>query len=573
MQGAMPEELFGKVADGINGLLGPVAGWLEGLVWNTPPQAPILALVLLGTGLFVTVRLGLIQLRGFRHAWAILGGKYDDPDDDGDLVHFQALTTALSATVGIGNIAGVAIAIRMGGPGALFWMWVTAFFGMALKFAECTLAVAYRRVHKDGSVSGGPMYYIEKGLGENWKWMAMLFAGLAVMCSFGTGNMNQANTMADQLESQFGLAPVWTGLVFASVVALVIIGGIRRIGRVTSILAPGMAVIYVGGALIILLMNIESVPGSLALIVEQAFRPTSMVGGAAGSFLMTMMWGIRRGLFSNEAGQGSAPIAHAAARTDEPVREGLVASLEPFIDTLVICTMTGLVIVTTDAWRDHTPQSFGLDEVEGIHRVVGDDSELLAARNERSTRGGGAVDVEGGVAAGSFVVLHSTIAEPRLVDGAGAPWSGRLEVAGDGSLNAAGDAPRIEGGALLTGAPLTARAFSLGLPGSRGDLIVTLSVLLFAVSTAISWSYYGDRSTEYLFGARAIPVYRWIYVGFFFLGCLLPLSTVWTFGDVALGLMSFPNLISLLLLSGAVAGMTRSYFRRQLGKGGGEGNG
>ncbi len=561
----MPDELFGKVADGINGLLGPLAGWLEELVWQTPPQAPLLALVLLGTGLFVTVRLGLIQLRGFRHAWAILGGKYDDPDDDGDLVHFQALTTALSATVGIGNIAGVAIAIRMGGPGALFWMWVTAFFGMALKFAECTLAVAFRRVHKDGSVSGGPMYYIEKGLGRNWKWMAMLFAGLAVMCSFGTGNMNQANTMADQLESQFGLAREWSGLVFASLVALVIIGGIRRIGRVTSILAPGMAVIYVGGALVILLMNIGSVPESLSLIVEQAFRPTSMVGGAAGSFLMTMMWGIRRGLFSNEAGQGSAPIAHAAARTDEPVREGLVASLEPFIDTLVICTMTGLVIVTTDAWRDHAPQTFGLDEVEGIQRVLGDESELLAARSARSARGGGAVDVEDGVAGGSFVVLHSMIVEPRLVDGTGAPWSGRLEVAGDGSLTAAGDAPRIEGEALLNGAPLTARAFSLGLPGSRGDLIVTLSVLLFAVSTAISWSYYGDRSTEYLFGARAIPVYRWIYVGFFFLGCLLPLETVWTFGDVALGLMSFPNLISLLLLSGAVAGMTKSYFRRHLG--------
>lgn len=569
----MPEELFGKVADGINGFLGPVAGWLEGLVWNTPPQAPILALVLLGTGLFVTVRLGLIQLRGFRHAWAILAGKYNDPDDEGDLVHFQALTTALSATVGIGNIAGVAIAIRMGGPGALFWMWVTAFFGMALKFAECTLAVAYRRVHRDGSVSGGPMYYIEKGLGANWKWMAMLFAGLAVLCSFGTGNMNQANTMADQLESQFGFSPVWSGLIFASLVALVIIGGIRRIGRVTSILAPGMAVIYVGGALFILLANIDSIPASFALIVEQAFRPTSMVGGAAGSFLMTMMWGIRRGLFSNEAGQGSAPIAHATAKTDEPVREGLVASLEPFIDTLVICTMTGLVIVTTDAWRDHAPQSFALDEVEGIHRVLGDDSELLAARDERSTRGGGTLAVEAGAANGSFVVLHSMIAEPRLVDGEGDAWSGTLDVGGDGTLRAGGEAPRIEGGALLTGAPLTARAFSLGLPGNRGDLIVTLSVLLFAVSTAISWSYYGDRSTEYLFGARAIPVYRWIYVGFFFLGCLLPLSTVWTFGDVALGLMSFPNLISLLLLSGAVTGMTRSYFRRHLRRNGDGGNG
>lgn len=568
----MPERVFGSIADGVNGLLGPVAGWLEGLVWNTPPQAPILALVLLGTGLFVTIRLGLIQLRGFRHAWAILGGKYNDPDDEGDLVHFQALTTALSATVGIGNIAGVAIAIRMGGPGALFWMWVTAFFGMALKFAECTLAVRYRRVHGDGSVSGGPMYYIEKGLGANWKWMAMLFAGLAVICSFGTGNMNQANTMADQLESQFGLAPVWSGLVFASLVALVIIGGIRRIGRVTSILAPGMAVIYVGGALFILLANIDQVPASFALIVEQAFRPTSMVGGAAGSFLMTMMWGIRRGLFSNEAGQGSAPIAHATAKTDEPVREGLVASLEPFIDTLVICTMTGLVIVTTDAWRDAAPQSFGLDEVEGIHRVLEDDSELLAARDERAGVGGGVLEVVDGAASGSLVFLNAMIVDARLVDDEGSAWSGRLELGADGSLGTEGAEPRIEGGALLNGAPLTARAFSLGLPGSRGDLIVTLSVLLFAVSTAISWSYYGDRSTEYLFGARAIPVYRWIYVGFFFMGCLLPLTTVWTFGDVALGLMSFPNLISLLLLSGVVTGLTRSYFRRHLGKGSGGGN-
>ncbi len=560
----MPEQLIDSIADGVNGLLGPLARWLEGLVWNTPPQAPILALVLLGTGLFVTVRLGLIQLRGFRHAWAILVGKYDDPEDEGDLVHFQALTTALSATVGIGNIAGVAIAIRMGGPGALFWMWVTAFFGMALKFAECTLAVAYRRVHGDGSVSGGPMHYIEKGLGEKWKWMALLFAGLAVICSFGTGNMNQANTMADQLESQFGLAPEVSGLIFASLIALVIVGGIKRIGRVTSILAPGMAVIYIGAALFILLRDIGSVPASLGLIVEQAFRPTSMVGGAAGSFLMTMMWGIRRGLFSNEAGQGSAPIAHAAAKTDEPVREGLVASLEPFIDTLVICTMTGLVIISTDAWRDRPMQSFALNEVEGIHRSLEDDARLLEARDERRILGGGAVEVEAGAASGSFAVLNAMLVEPKLVDAQGAPWSGRLEVGPDGALSTAGEEPRVEGGALLTGAPLTARAFSLGLPGSRGDLIVTLSVLLFAVSTAISWSYYGDRSTEYLLGERAVPVYRWVYVFFFFMGCLLPLSTVWTFGDVALGLMSFPNLISLLLLSGVVTGLTRSYFRRHV---------
>ena len=218
-----------------------------------------------------------------------------------------------------------------------------------------------------------------------------------------------------------------------------------------------------------------------------------------------------------------------------------MASLEPFIDTLVICTMTGLVIVTTDAWRDAAPQSFGLDEVEGIHRVLEDDSGLLAARDERAGVGGGVLEVVDGTASGSFVFLNATIVDARLVDGEGSAWSGRLELGADGSLRTEAAEPRIEGGALLNGAPLTARAFSLGLPGSRGDLIVTLSVLLFAVSTAISWSYYGDRSTEYLFGARAIPVYRWIYVGFFFMGCLLPLTTVWTFGDVALGLMSFPK--------------------------------
>jgi AGCS family alanine or glycine:cation symporter len=557
----MFQSLGSQISNAINGVLGPIASFLEGYVWNFPPQAPLLAVLLLGTGLFVTIRLALIQVRGFKHAIDITRGKYDDPNDAGDVIHFQALTTALSATVGIGNIAGVALAIRMGGPGALFWMWVTAVFGMALKFAECTLAVAHRKVHQDGSVSGGPMYYIEKGLGPKWRWMAFTFASLAIVCSFGTGNMNQANTMADQLRSQFGVAPVVSAAIFSTLVGLVILGGIRRIGRVTAILAPGMAVIYVGGALVILALHIGDVPGAFATIVQGAFAPSSVAGGAAGSFLMTLMWGVRRGLFSNEAGQGSAPIAHAAAKTDEPVREGLVASLEPFIDTLVICTMTGLVIVATQTHLYKSEQSLPLASVTAIgDRPSSDEVHLSEA--SRIAAGDFTLEVRNGsLASGALLYLGGTVEEPILLGLDGEPWTGTLAVsAADGSL--AGGATTVEGQALLNGAPLTARAFERGLPGSRGDMIVTLSVLLFAVSTAISWSYYGDRATEYVFGSGAIKVYRMIYVGFFFLGCLLPLSTVWTFGDVALGLMSLPNLITLILLSGSVAAMTRVYFAK-----------
>lgn len=559
----MLESLGNRVAEFINGLLGPIASFLEHYVWSWPEQVPLLAVLLLGTGLFITLRLALVQVRGFKHAIDITRGKFDDADDEGDLAHFQALTTALSATVGIGNIAGVAIAIRMGGPGALFWMWVTAFFGMALKFAECTLAVMYRKVHPDGSVSGGPMYYMEQGLGERYgrsfKGMAMLFAFLAVICSFGTGNMNQANTMADQLQSQFGIAPILSAAVFSALIAVIIIGGIKRIGRVTSILAPTMAAIYVGAALIIIFLNAGQVPSAFSTIIGEAFAPTSMVGGAAGSFLMTLMWGIRRGLFSNEAGQGSAPIAHAAAKTDEPVREGLVASLEPFIDTLVICTMTGVVIVTTGVFREKVEQDFSLAEVTGLVATV-DDNRLQDALAES---GSGAVVVrDGRIAEGTLVHLGAVVENASFLDAQGSPWSGRIEVGDGGSLSAADAGLRLRGEALLTGAPMTARAFQAGLPGSRGNLIVTFSVLLFAVSTAISWSYYGDRSTEYLFGSGAIPIYRWIYVGFFFMGCLLPLQTVWVFGDVALGMMSFPNLLALILLSGVVVRASKDYFAK-----------
>ena len=557
----MLEDIAGRVAEAVNGTLKPIADFLEHYVWGWPEAFPLLAFVLLATGLFVTVRLVFVQIRGFRHAIDITRGKYDDPKDAGDLVHFQALTTALSATVGIGNIAGVALAIRMGGPGALFWMWITAFFGMALKYVECTLAVSLREVHADGSVSGGPMYYIEKGMGKNWKWMAMVFAACAAISSFGGGCMNQSNTLALQVNNQFGIPRVWTSLIFAALVAFVIIGGIKRIGRVTSILAPSMALIYVVGALVVLMLNIGAIPSSLVLIVKQAFAPEPLVGGAVGSFMLTMMWGIRRGLFSNEAGQGSAPIAHATAKTDEPVREGLVASLGPFIDTLVICTMTGLVIVTTGVFKEKVDQSLDLSAVTIVMSESAQDSELVTLRESRVA---GTIDVaDGRAAAASFVYLDAMVEGAKLVGADNAPWSGRINFDADGAATVAGDPPQVVGNALRTGAELTSMGFTKGLPGKWGGMIVTLAVILFAVSTGISWSYYGDRSVEYLLGPRAIPIYRWIFVAFFFMGGILPLQAVWTFGDVALGLMSFPNLIALLFLTGFVVKLTRDYFSRE----------
>ena len=422
-----------------------------------------LTFILIGTGLFVTVSLGFIQVRRLKHSFDVVSGKYDNPDDEGDVTHFQALSAALSATIGIGNIAGVALAVRLGGPGALFWMWVTALFGMALKYAECTLSHKYRVIHDDGSVSGGPMYYIEKGLGPKWKPLAIFFATCAVICSFCTGNMNQANTIAQTFASYN--VPIWiSGAFIAFMVGLVIIGGIKRIAAVASRIVPTMAVLYVSGALLILLVNYQNIIHSLESIFREAF---SLKSGWGGLFAV-IMWGVRRGLYSNEAGQGSAPIAHAAAKTKESAREGAVAMMGPFIDTIIVCTMTGLAILSTG-------------------------------------------------------VLESTD---------------------------------------LTGAQLTREAFRQGFTFAPelGSLIVNFSVLLFAYTTMVAWSYYGDRSIEYLIGPKAIKPYRWVYVFFNFLGAILPLSFVWNFGDIALSLMTIPNLIGVLFLTGILKKMTKEYF-------------
>lgn len=470
------------------------------IVWGWPELMPLMVVILLGTGIFITFRLRFIQLFKIKHAVNIIRGKYDNPQDEGDINHFQALAAALSATVGIGNIAGVATAIHYGGPGALFWMWITAVFGMALKYAEATLAVQFRKIHADGSASGGPMYYIEKGLGPAWKPLAIAFASFAVISSMGTGNSIQAFTCADQILSEFQLAlpadsallaPIsflgikvelvrlFTGVFLAGLVAMVILGGIKRIGAVAAKLAPFMAILYVTAALLILLLHLDRIFPTFGIILTEAFNPRAeLVGFAGGGFLLflnTLVWGVKRGLFSNEAGQGSAPIAHAAAKTNEPAREGAVAMIGPLVDTLIICTLTGLVIIST-----------------GTYEV--------------------------------------------LVDGA-----------------------------RLNGSPLTALAFKTGLSPifPWGDKIITIAVFLFALSTAISWSYYGDRSAEYLFGEKAILPYKFVYVGAHFIGAIVSLEIVWGFGDIALGLMAVPNLIALIALSGKVINTTQDYFARE----------
>jgi AGCS family alanine or glycine:cation symporter len=318
------------------------------IVWGPP-----FLVLLIGTGLFLTVYLRAVQIRQFRHGFDVIRGKYDRPDEKGDLSHFEALSAALSATIGIGNIAGVATAIHYGGPGAIFWMWVVAFVGMATKGVECFLAHRFRVVHGDGTVSGGPMYYIVGGMGPRWRWLAVTFAFVAAVASLGSADMVQSNTVSQILRRDLAL-PTWvTGAGLALLVGVVIIGGIRRIGHVAARLVPAMCVLYMAGGLAILLAHASAVPEALRAIVTGAFTPQAEAGGFAGATVVaTLTWGAKRGLFSNEAGQGSAPIAHATAKTSESVREGIVAGMGPFIDTIVVCTVTALVIVVTGAWTD-----------------------------------------------------------------------------------------------------------------------------------------------------------------------------------------------------------------------------
>ena len=534
-----------------------IQGFIDNLI-----KYPLLVM-LLGTGVFLTLRLGFIQFRRLGHGVAVTMGKYDDPDDPGDVSHFQALTTALSATVGIGNIAGVAIAIHWGGPGAIFWMWITALLGMTTKFTEVTLAQRFRVVEESedgmvGTVSGGPMYYIERGLGMKFKPLAIFVAFALMLTAFLTGNAIQANTVADLMEAEFTV-PVWiTGAITATIVALVILGGIKRIGRVTGILAPAMAVIYVTAGLVILGIHYDGILPAFALIFTEAFNPTAGVAGTGvGILIQTLLWGVRRGLFSNEAGQGSASIAHSAAKTQEPVSEGVVALLEPFIDTIIICTITALVVLSTGVWNATTPTEITLG---GGDLSYVEETELgyepLAASPEEVLVNDGTQASNSSLLAWHEVPvfeLYTDEEHTQAFTGVIRPASG-LAIGADGT-----EYESLYGPAVESGAPLTAFGFSIGL-GYLGNLIVIICVLMFGISTAISWSYYGDRCANYLFGHRAILIYKLVFVGMHFVGAVTELNTIWSIGDTALSLVTIPNVLALLLLSGVVKKLTDDYF-------------
>ncbi|MBU1651187.1 sodium:alanine symporter family protein [bacterium] len=525
----------------------------------------ILIVPLVGTGIYLTLRMRFIQIRKLKHSWEIIRGVYDDPNDAGDITHFQALSAALSATIGIGNIAGVATAIHYGGPGALFWMWVTAFFGMCTKYVECTLAQKYRKINPDGSASGGPMYYIEQGLGKSWKPLAVIFALCAATCSFGTGNMVQSFTIADSFHNEWGV-PQWvTGLVLASLVALVIIGGIKRIGQVASKLVPFMSGLYILAALYILALNYGELPQAFSMIFKHAFTPLAGLGGFAGAgILYALNWGVKRGLFSNEAGQGSAPIAHAAAKTGEPIREGAVAMVGPLLDTLIICSMTGLVILTTGAWSGKEMTSKPLSAIE----ILTEESHYITNTVLEGDRYLGGFEVDYGKVRGVVLAVnHGQIDDAFIGHTEAEPFNGRLfidvagVITGDDELDVSG--LTVYGSMRQNGSLLTAYAFSSGLGGRWGSYLITIAVFLFGISTMISWSYYGDRSVQYLWGDKAILPYKWVFVFFNFLGAILALEVVWGLGDMALSIMSFPNLLALLLLAGPVAKWQSDYFSRK----------
>ncbi|MCR4438555.1 MAG: sodium:alanine symporter family protein [bacterium] len=423
--------------------------------------------LLVGTGIFLTIRLRGLQFHGLLHSlYLALVKRKEENATEGDISHFQALMTALAATVGTGNIAGVATAIASGGPGALFWMWITGLFGMATKYAEAVLAIKYREVDEFGTMSGGPMYYLSKGLGA--KWLGVIFAVFASVSAFGIGNIVQSNSVAEAVRTSFPVVPTWAvGAVMAVATALVLLRGIKSIGRVASLLVPVVIVFYMLGATAVVILNYRGVPSVFSLVVKGAFTGTAMFGGFLGASVReAIRWGVARGVFSNESGLGSAPIAAAAAQTRNPVTQALVSMTQTFIDTIVVCSFTGFVIISTGLWS-----------------------------------------------------------------------SGK------------------------TGAELTTLAFNHGLPGNSGGMIVAIGLILFAYSTIIGWSYYGEKSLEYLLGPASVRPYRALFCVMVFVGSVISkLELVWSFADVMNGLMALPNLVGLLGLSGVVVAETKKYY-------------
>lgn len=520
--------------------------------------------LLLGTGLFFTIYLKFPQFRYLRHSVRIVLGKFDKKGDEGDTSHFQALTTALSGTVGTGNIAGVALAIHLGGPAALFWMLMTAALGMTTKFVEVTLSHKYREKATDGTIAGGPMYYMRKRLNihlknkkvvKTGKVMGALFAAATIFSSFGTGNLPQINSISNSLFETFGLNHVLTGAVLAVLLALVILGGIKRIAKVTSRLVPLMALIYFSGAILVIAYNYQNIIPSIAAIIGDVFTGTAAVGGfLGGSIAFAFNRGVNRGLFSNEAGQGSAPIAHAAARAHEPVSEGLVALLEPFIDTIIICTLTGLVLLSSGVWNEKLPNRFQETDLMVLEGYYDESSstdkeklfEFLAGETSLSLLTGN-LQVSEGIIQNQPTILHArSVAEDVKVWSNNQPYNGTI-IFNSGKL-VSQPGLSLTGKSLLHSAPLTTVAFTRSWLGDYGKYIVAIGLLLFAFSTAISWSYYGDRAVTYLFGIKGIIYYRVLYVLGFFLASFTDTTIVWTLSGITIALMTIPNLIGILTL-------------------------
>ena len=537
-----------------------IDGMIGGSEWFT--------LVLLGTGIFFTVYLKFPQIRYFRFAIKVVSGKFDKKSDVGDTSHFQALATALSGTVGTGNIAGVALAIYLGGPAAIFWMMVTALIGMTTKFVEVTLSHKYREKASDGSIAGGPMYYMKNKL--HMKWLAVIFAAATVFSSFGTGNLPQINSISNSVLATFGIDRWITGLVLAVLLALVIIGGIKRIAKVTEKLVPAMALIYFTGALTVILYNYENILPSLEAIVTSLFTGTAATGGFLGASLAyAFNRGVNRGLFSNEAGEGSAPIAHAAARAHEPVSEGMVAILEPFIDTVVICSLTGLVILSSGVWKQKLENEFQEADLKILGRVYDEgNTKDASALFDYLNKGvplqmfTGTLDVKNGWIENRLSIMHArSIAEDVRVYQGDSLYTGGITVE-NGVLQNPSGAYKLIGKSLLHSAPLTVKAFKSGFLGDYGQYIVSIGLLLFAFSTAISWSYYGDRAMIFLFGMRSVKWYRLIYVAGFFIASFTDTTIIWTLSGITVVLMTLPNLFGILMLHKDMKTTVKDYWKQ-----------
>ena len=547
--------------DAVNDFLIYIDGFLGSAIWFPT--------FLLATGIFFTLYLGFPQIRYFRHAIGVTTGKFDKEGAKGDTSHFQALATALSGTVGTGNIGGVALALHLGGPAALFWMWMTAFFGMTSKFVEVTLSHKYRNETADGTMAGGPMYYMEKGL--NAKWLAVVFAVATVLSSFGTGNLPQINSIASGLESTFDLDPLITASVLSVLLALVIIGGITRIAKVAAAIVPTMAMIYLIGAFAVIIPNIGNIIPSFLSIFSNAFSGSAAAGGFLGaSFAYAFDRGVNRGLYSNEAGQGSAPIAHAAARTDEPADEGMVSILEPFIDTIVICTITGLVILSSGVWMEKFENEFqraDMSFVSGTYTEAdADDVASLfsyLSGEESDTRSySGQIELSNGVPQNNeafTLIAARSLAENTRYSRDGELITGTLNVV-DGQLEDL--TVVVTGDSLLHSVPLTTQAFTKGLFGQYGQYIVSIGLMLFAFSTAIAWSYYGDRAMTYLFGTRSVLPYRIVYVVGFFTAALADTTIVWNISLITIVLMTVPNLVGILLMHKEMKSTVAEYWER-----------